>query len=324
MRILTGLQSSGAPHIGNYLGMIRPAVDLQNKPENDCFYFIADLHSFTSQKDPKIFAENQKFAAVDWLVLGIDPEKSVFYRQSDVADLHTELTWYLLCFTPMGMLERAHSYKDKKDKGLEANAGLFTYPILMAADILLYDANLIPVGKDQKQHVEMARDLAIKINHHFGEEIFTIPKPSIDENVQTIPGLDGQKMSKSYGNFIGIFEEKDAFRKKIMSIKTESVPLGEPLDPDNCLVFTYHKLFKNPRISSLEKEYRDGSIGYGKAKEELFELLWDFFSEARERREHLLQNPELVSKILSNGAEKARDISEKKLQKMREKMGLAS
>lgn len=320
-RILTGIQASGTLHIGNYFGAIKPAVDLQNQDGSDCYYFIADLHSFTSNKDAKLFAQYQKDCVLDWLALGIDPEKSTFYRQSDIA-AHTEMMWYVLTFTPMGMLERAHSFKDKKAKGLETNTGLFTYPVLMAADILLYDAEVIPVGKDQKQHVEMARDLAQKMNHHFEKELFVLPEPQIEETLQTIPGLDGQKMSKSYGNTIPIFGTEKEIKKKIMSIETDSIEMGDKIDPENCNVFAFHKLFNNPNLDILETQYRNGEIGFGESKKQLFELIWDYFADARERRKKLESDPKLIEEILKSGATKASKIAFKKLEKMRKSMGL--
>ena len=320
MRILTGLQNSGAPHIGNYFGMMKRAIDFQNDPKNECFYFIADLHAFTSTKDPAVFRENQKNAVLDWLALGLDPEKSVFYRQSDIRS-HTECLWYLSCLMPMGLLERAHSFKDKKAHGLETNTGLFTYPVLMAADILLYDAEKIPVGKDQKQHVEMARDIAQKFNNQYGKT-FVLPEPEIPKEVQTIPGLDGTKMSKSYGNTIPIFAEESVFKKKIMSIKTDSVELGGKLDPDTCTVFQFHKLFQNPELETLRTEYLEGKIGFGESKKRLFKLAWNYFIEARKRREEFAKDPKLVENILRAGAKKASVISEAKLEIIREKMGL--
>lgn len=320
-RILTGMQSSGDPHIGNYFGMIKPAIELQNAGDNECFYFIADLHSFTSNKDGKLFAQNQKNCVLDWLALGLDPEKSVFYRQSDIR-AHTEMMWYLLCFTPMGLLERAHSFKDKVAKGLETNVGLFTYPMLMTADILLYDAEVIPVGKDQKQHVEMARDIAQKMNHHFDSELFVLPEPEIDDSVKTIPGLDGQKMSKSYGNTIPIFGTEKEIKKKIMSIQTESVELGDPINPETCKVFAFHELFENPNLKTLESQYKNGEIGFGESKKQLFELVWEYFAPARVRREKLEKDPDQVVEILRKGAQKASVIAEKKLEKVRKKFGL--
>lgn len=321
MRILTGMQASGDPHIGNYFGMMKPSVELQNNGGHECYYFIADLHAFTTNKDPKVFTENQKNVVLDWLAVGIDPEKSVFYRQSDIP-AHTELAWYLLCQTPMGLLERAHSYKDKTTKGLEANTGLFTYPVLMAADILLYDAEIIPVGKDQKQHVEMARDIAQKFNHTYGET-FILPEPQIQEAVQTIPGLDGQKMSKSYGNTIEIFADEKNMKKKIMSIQTDSKDLGERLDPDSCLVFRLHTLFENPNLETLRDQYKNGDIGYGDSKKQLFALVWEYFSEARKRRVKLQKDPKQVDDILWNGAMKAAEVANEKLMLVRERLGLS-
>ena len=320
MKILTGMQASGDPHIGNYFGMMKRAIELQNNPDNECFYFIADLHSFTTKRDPKIFKQNLNNCVLDWLALGIDPKKSVFYRQSDIA-FHTELLWYLSCITPMGLLKRSHSFKDKKSQGLEANTGLFIYPILMAADILLYDAQKVPVGKDQKQHIEIARDLAQKFNNQYGE-IFVLPEAEINPNVEVIPGLDGQKMSKSYGNTIEIFADEKILKKKIMSIKTESITLGTPIDPDKCNIFYFHKLFGNPSLNDLEKKYKEGKIGFGDSKKILFELIWDYFSESRKKREKIAQDKTWVEKILGKGAEKAKAISEKKLKLVRKKLGL--
>ncbi len=319
-KILTGIQASGELHIGNYFGAIKPMLDYQKDEKNEMFFFIADQHALTSLKDPAKFREYSKNAILDWLALGLNPAKSLFYRQSDVP-AHTELFWYLLCLAPMGMMERAHSFKDKKAKGLEANAGLFTYPMLMAADILLYSAEKVPVGKDQKQHVEMARDIAQKFNHTFGET-FVLPEADIQKNVQTIPGLDGQKMSKSYGNTIPIFAEEKVLRKKIMSIKTESKSLGEPLNPDTCNVFVFHKLFENPNLENLREKYLTGKIGYGDSKKQLFELVWEYFAEARVRREKFAENWGEVENIMQEGAQKAREISQAKLDEVREKIGV--
>lgn len=321
-RILTGMQSSGNSHLGNYFGMMKQAKELQNILGNECFYFVADLHSFTSKQDPELFKQNQLAGVLDWLAVVIDPEKSVFYRQSDVR-AHTELLWYLSCLTPFGLMERGHAFKDKTAKGLEANVALFTYPILMAADILLYDAEVVPVGKDQAQHVEMARDLAQKFNHHFGET-FVLPEAQIKEDVQTIPGLDGAKMSKSYGNTIEIFGDEKTMKKKIMSIKTESKELGEALDPDTCNVMQYHRLFKNPNLVKLEDDYRNGAIGFGDSKAQLFELVWEYFAVARVRRAQLAADPAEVERILRSGAQKASAIAETKLQNVRSKFGLSA
>ncbi len=319
-RILTGMQSSGNSHIGNWFGMMKQAKELQGSG-NECLYFVADLHSFTSKQDPELFAANQAAGVLDWLALVIDPQKSIFYRQSDIR-AHTELLWYFSCLTPMGLMERAHSFKDKTAKGLEANVGLFTYPILMATDILLYDAEVVPVGKDQKQHVEMARDIAQKFNHHFGET-FVLPEAQIKEAVQTIPGLDGAKMSKSYGNTIEVFADEKTMKKKIMSIKTESVDLGDPIDPDTCNVMALHRLFENPNLKNLEDQYRNGDIGFGDSKKQLFELVWDYFADARAKRAELASKPDLVEDILRSGAQKANAIAEAKLELVRSRFGLS-
>jgi len=318
-RVLTGIQPSGQLHWGNYFGAIRPMLEAQ-KGKNEMFFFIADLHAFTTVRDPKVFHENQKNILLDYLALGLDSDKSLFYRQSDIT-AHTELAWYLNCICPMGLLERAHSFKDKKAKGLEANAGLFTYPMLMAADILLYSANKVPVGKDQKQHVEIARDIAQKFNHQFGE-IFTIPEPMIAENVQTIPGLDGQKMSKSYGNTISIFEGEKKLKKQINSIKTASVEMGDPIDPETCPVFSFHKLFETPNLEDLAVKYKAGKIGFGESKKLLFERVWEYFHLARERRVELEQNFDTVEKIMKEGAMRANVISSKKLEEVRKVIGI--
>jgi len=319
-RVLTGIQASGDFHIGNYFGAVKPMLEFQADESVDLFPFVADLHAFTSHPEPDTFRQNLHNAVVDWLALGIDSEKSTFYRQSDVR-AHTELFWLLLSHTSLGMLERAHSYKDKVAKGLEANAGLFTYPVLMACDILLYDADIVPVGKDQKQHVEMARDIAQRFNHLFGET-FVLPEPQINENVQTIPGLDGAKMSKSYGNTIEIFADEKTIKKKIMSIKTDSVEMGTPIDPDTCTVFRFHELFGNPRLETLRNEYKAGKTGYGDSKKELFELMWDYFADARARKVELLANPDQIKQALLTGAQKANAIAEAKLSLVREKLGL--
>ena len=288
--------------------------------EDECFYFIADLHALTSQRDPEVFAHHTQEIILDWLALGLDPERVTFYRQSDIR-AHTELMWILMCLTPMGLLERAHSYKDKTARGLEANAGLFTYPVLMAADILLYDTNKVPVGKDQKQHVEMARDIAQKFNHHYGET-FTLPEPVIKPDVMTIPGLDGQKMSKSYGNTIEIFADEKTLKKKIMSLKTDSIPLGEPLDPDTCPVFAFHTLFAHPELETIRARYRAGEIGFGESKTLLFEHVWEYFASARARREVLASSPDTVEALLRQGAEKATALADAKLKLVRDRVGL--
>ncbi len=320
-RILSGITPSGQPHIGNYFGMMKQLIDLQ-KPENLVYFFISDQHSFTSRRPREDFIKNRENAILDWLALWADPEKSVIFRQSDVP-AHTELAWYLSCFAPMGLLERAHAYKDKTAKGLEANVGLFTYPILMAADILLYDIDLVPVGKDQKQHVEMARDIALKFNNEH-ENTFVLPEPLIQESVMTIPGIDGAKMSKSYGNTIEIFSDEKTMKKKIMSIQTGSESLGTPLDPDTCLVIQLHKLFGNPAVETLETEYRSGAIGYGHAKQALFEYVWEYFRWAREKREKLEKDPAYIADILEKWAKQASEYANKKLHQVRSALGIES
>ena len=318
-RILSGITPSGQPHIGNYFGMMKQLIDLQ-KPENLVYFFISDQHAFTSRRPREDFIKNRDNAILDWLALGADPEKSIIFRQSDVP-AHTELAWYLSCFAPMGLLERAHAYKDKTAKGLEANVGLFTYPILMAADILLYDIDLVPVGKDQKQHVEMARDIAEKFNHECGD-IFKLPEPLIQESVMTIPGTDGAKMSKSYGNTIEIFSDEKTMKKKIMSIQTGSEALGTPLNPDTCLVIQLHKLFGNPAVKTLEAEYRSGAIGYGHSKQALFEYMWEYFRGARDKRSELEKDPTYIAQILEKGAQKAHSYADKKLHEVRKALGV--
>lgn len=319
-RVLTGITPSGQPHIGNYFGMMKPALAMAADPQTDTFLFVSDLHAFTSHPEPDFFRSNLETVVLDWLALGLDPYTTTFYRQSDIR-AHTELTWLLLCHTPMGLLERAHAYKDKKANGIDANAGLFTYPILMAADILLYDIEQVPVGKDQKQHVEMARDIAQKFNHHFGET-FVLPDVVIDEQVQTIPGLDGRKMSKSYKNTIPIFTDKKTLKKAVMSIQTETIELGQPLNPDTCHVLAFHRLFGNPRVKALEAEYRAGAIGFGQSKKELLDIIWDYFAEARTKREQFEHDPILVQNILLQGAQKAQVVAEKTLARARAKVGL--
>lgn len=319
-RVLTGIQPSGQLHWGNYFGAIQPMLQRQSAGD-DMFFFIADLHAFTTVRDPEVFKKNQRDIVLDYLALGLDPEKSLFWRQSDVP-AHTEAAWYLLCLCSMGALERAHSFKDKVARGLDTTAGLFTYPMLMAADILLYDADVVPVGKDQKQHVEMARDIAQKFNHQYGD-VFKLPEPEIAAEVQTIPGLDGQKMSKSYGNTISIFEDEKKLKKQINSIETASVEMGTSLDPESCTVFSFHKLFKNPNLVELESQYRSGSIGYGGAKKQLFELVWDTFAEARARRENLADDPMTVEAVMKRGAEGAAEFADAKLATIKKTIGIA-
>ena len=320
-RILTGIQPSGTLHIGNYFGAMRPAVTLQDSG-NECFYFIANYHAMTSMPDPKDLRERTFNVAVDFLAAGIDPQKTVFFRQSDVPEVQ-ELAWFLSCICPMGLLERCHSYKDKLAHGLEANHGLFAYPALMAADILLYQSQLVPVGKDQKQHLEVTRDLAIRFNNHFGD-ILTVPDAYISTEVAVIPGLDGQKMSKSYNNTIELFGEGKPVRKKFMSIKTDSTPMGEPMNPDTCNVFALYKLMGTPEeLEALRKNYLENpEFGYGHAKQLLFEKYTDYFAAAREKRKELLANPQKVEDILQDGASRARKVADATMAKVRAAVGL--
>ena len=319
MRILTGIQPSGIPHIGNYFGAIRQTAAMQTKGDN--FLFIADYHALTTSPKPEDLRSNITELALSWLACGIDPDRTVFFRQSDVPQV-CELAWILATFTPVGLMERAHSYKDKVAKGFEANCGLFTYPILMAADILLYRANLVPVGKDQKQHLEIARDLAIRFNNHFGE-ILTVPEELIPEEVAVVPGIDGQKMSKSYNNTIPIFAREKALRKVVMSIVTDSKGLEEPKDPDSCNVYALYKLVATPEeLQEMREKLLAGNYGYGHAKQALFEKLWAFFEPMRKRREELENNMDFVRDLMKRNAEKARCEAEILLTKVRQAVGL--
>lgn len=319
MRVLSGIQPSGIPHIGNYFGMMRPAVELQEKGET--FLFIADYHSLTTQPDPEYLREQVKGVALDFLACGLDPEKTVFFRQSDVPQV-TELTWILNTITTVGVLERAHSYKDKIAKGFAPNNGLFTYPVLMAADILIYQSTLVPVGQDQKQHLEITRDLAIRFNSIYGD-IFTVPEESIRAGVAVVPGLDGQKMSKSYDNTIPIFDGKKATRQRIMSIVTDSTGLEEPKDPDKCTVVALFKLFAEAKqLKAMKANYRAGNYGYGHAKQELFEAMWAYFEPMRRRREELAQNLDYVWDVLKKGGQVAAAEAEKTMVKVRKAVGL--
>ncbi len=318
MRVLSGIQPSGDLHLGNYFGMMRPMVEQQESSE--LFAFIANMHAMTSVHDGKQLARGTMEAAVNFLSLGLDPEKTVFWVQSDVPEV-MELTWYLSNFTPVGLLERSHSYKDKLTRGIAPNAGLFFYPVLMAADILLYQADRVPVGKDQKQHLEITRDIAIKFNNTYGE-VFTVPEAEIDDNVAIIPGTDGQKMSKSYGNSIELFTEKNILKKRVMSIVTDSTPVDEPKNPDTCNVFALYKLFASPEmVRGLAERYRAGGLGYGDVKKELLELIWDFFAPYREKHEELMADLPAVRKILLDGADKARYHAVKTLRKIRKRVG---
>ncbi|MGE4343354.1 MAG: tryptophan--tRNA ligase [Geoalkalibacter sp.] len=320
MRILSGIQPSGNLHLGNYFGMMKKMIAYQKN--EDLFCFIANYHAMTSVSDGKALARGTLEAAANFLALGMDPERSTFWVQSDVPEVQ-ELTWALSNFTPMGLLERCHSYKDKIAKGIAPNHGLFAYPVLMTADILLFQSEKVPVGKDQKQHVEVARDIALKFNHHYGD-IFTIPEPEIDDEVATVPGIDGQKMSKSYGNTIDLFQEDKALRKQIMRIVTDSTPVEAPKNPDTCNVFQIYRLFLDKeQQQGLRDRYEAGGMGYGEVKQELFETVRDFFAPYAERRRELLADPDGLRAILARGAEKARAAGAKTLRKVRKKTGLA-
>lgn len=319
-RILTGIQSSGTPHLGNVLGAIIPAIELSKDDANESLFFIADLHSLTTIKDAKVRAQNVNAVAAAWLAFGFDTDKNIFYRQSRIPEV-CELMWYLNCITPYPMLANAHSFKDKSEKLSDVNAGLFTYPVLMAADIILYDADIVPVGKDQLQHLEITRDIASSFNHQFGDT-FIVPQPKIDENIMTIPGIDGQKMSKSYNNFIDIFLPEKQLRKVVMSIITDSTPLEEPKDPDTCNVFAIYRLLASPDdVSNLRQRYLAGNFGYGHAKQALFETIRDKFSEERKTYHYYMENSKGLNKKLEEGEEKARTIAQKTLSKVREKLG---
>ena len=319
-RILTGIQSSGRQHLGNILGAIRPAIEMSNDPKNEAYLFIADLHSLTTVKNPDLRRDNLLATAAAWLACGLDTEKAVFYAQSDLPEC-TELTWYLNCFTPYPMLANAHSFKDKSDNLSDVNAGLFDYPVLMASDILLYDAHIVPVGKDQKQHLEITRDLASSFNHKYGET-FVLPESKISESVMTIPGTDGRKMSKSYGNVIDVFLPKKQLKKQIMGIQTDSTPLEDPKDPESCNVFALYKLLATPaQIEELAANYRGGNFGYGHAKTALLELVLEDFAEAREQFDHYIAHPEEVAAALKIGAEKARPVAQATLSRVRTKLG---
>ncbi len=320
MRTLTGIQPSGTLHIGNFFGAMRPAIEAQSR--GDCFYFIADYHSMTSLFDPAERRKNTLGVALDWLACGLDPNTSVFWRQSDVPEV-AELMWILGTLAPMGLLERAHSYKDKLAKGIAPNFGLFAYPVLMAADILLYDTHRVPVGRDQKQHVEMTRDIAIKFNLTYGET-FVVPESEIRDEIAVVPGLDGQKMSKSYGNTIDIFGEEKATRKKIMGIVMDSRTPAEPKpDADKNVAIQLLKLVAPADVAAdYENRLRAGGLGYGDLKKGLFEHYWNFFSAARARRGELAANMDYVDSVLKNGAQRARAVADVVLARSRAASGL--
>jgi len=319
-RILTGVQSTGTPHLGNLLGAIMPAIKMANDPKNDSFIFIADLHSLTQIKDAETLRQNTYSVAATWLACGLDIERSVFYRQSDIPQV-AELSWYLSCFFPFQRLTLAHSFKDKADRLEDVNSGLFTYPMLMAADILLYDAEIVPVGKDQLQHIEMTRDVASRFHAKMGE-VFVIPEGNVQEETMYIPGTDGGKMSKSKDNTINIFQTDKKLRKQIMGIATDSTPLEEPKDPDTCNVFALYKIMASPdQITEMRKNYEAGGYGYGHAKQALFEVVRDTFAEPREKYEYYINNTEEIDKALAIGADKAKSVANSVLSKVRTKLG---
>tara|TARA_B100000902_G_scaffold52161_1_gene58874 strand:- start:5327 stop:6301 length:975 start_codon:yes stop_codon:yes gene_type:complete len=319
-RILTGIQSTGRPHLGNLLGAIIPAIKLSKESDNQSLFFIADLHSFTTIRNSKELRDNTYATAAAWLAFGFDTENNIFYKQSDITEV-CELSWYLNCLTPYPMLANAHSFKEKSNKLASVNSGLFTYPVLMAADILLYDANIVPVGKDQLQHIEITRDIAGSFNHHF-PNTFVIPDSDIDEEVMIVPGIDGEKMSKSHNNIIDIFLPDKQLRKQIMTIQTDSTPLEDPKKTETCNVYNLYKLIaKADQTNSLKEKYNSGNFGYGHAKEELFNLICDKYSTERKRFNHLMENKEIIEKELQIGAEKARLIATEVLSRVRSKIG---
>jgi tryptophanyl-tRNA synthetase len=320
-RILTGIQSTGTPHLGNILGAILPAIEMANHPKNESFLFIADLHSLTQIKDPVTLKTNTYSTAATWLAFGLDIEKTVFYRQSDIPQV-TELAWYLSCFFPFQRLTLAHSFKDKADRLEDVNAGLFSYPMLMAADILLYDAEIVPVGKDQLQHLEMTRDVASRFHSKMGEDVFVLPDAKVQEDTMLIPGTDGEKMSKSKDNIINIFLPEKQLRKQIMGIQTDSTPLEDPKNPDTCNVFALYKLLAtSEETSQMKQNYLGGNYGYGHAKQALFEVVISKFGVARERYHHYMENLQEVDEALALGAEKASKVAHEVLSRVRQRLG---
>ena len=325
MRILSGIQPSGVLHIGNYFGMMKPAIALQ--AEGEAVYFIADYHALTSLRDPEALRENCQRVALDFLACGLDPERATLFRHSDVPQV-TELAWILSTVAPMGLLERAHSYKDKLARGLGATVGLFSYPILMAADILIYDSDVVPVGKDQKQHIEMTRDLAVKMNETFGQSepdgrIFKLPEARIQPATETVPGIDGQKMSKSYGNNIDIFGAENEMRKRVMSIVTDSTPVEAAKDTTKSTIFKLYSLVSSKgQIAAMREEFLKGGTGYGDFKKQLFEKLWEYFAPMRKRREEILADKLYIDNVLEKGATRANEIAEQVMKRVREAVGL--
>ncbi|MGV3505371.1 MAG: tryptophan--tRNA ligase [Adhaeribacter sp.] len=320
-RILTGIQSSGRPHLGNLLGAIVPAIELSKKSDNDSLYFIADLHSLTTVRDAEALRMNTYAVAAAWLAFGFDTDRNIFYRQSDVPEV-TELTWYLSCYTPYPMLANAHSFKDKSNRLSDVNAGLFVYPVLMAADIIMYDAHYVPVGKDQIQHLEITRDIANAFNNRYGET-FVVPEARVDESVMIIPGINGEKMSKSYGNIIDIFVPENELKKTVKSIISDSKTLEEPKDPETDVTFKLYALLASPEeTEAMRRNYLQGNYGYGHAKQALFELILRKYTKERELFSYYMNNlPEIDAKLKS-GADKARAIGAATLNRVREKLGL--
>ena len=325
MRILSGIQPSGALHIGNYFGMMQPAVALQ--AEGEALYFIADYHALTSLRDPEVLRENSRRVALDFLACGLDAGRATLFRHSDVPQV-TELAWILSTVAPMGLLERAHSYKDKLARGLAANVGLFSYPVLMAADILIYDSDVVPVGKDQKQHIEITRDLAVKMNETFGQSqpdgrIFKLPEARIKAATETVPGIDGQKMSKGYGNNIDIFGDEKEMRKRVMSIVTDSTPVEAAKDPTISTVFKLYSLVASKNeITAMREQFLKGGTGYGDFKKQLFEKLWEYFAPMRKRREEILADKSYIDSVLKKGAARANEIAGQVMKRVREAVGL--
>lgn len=319
MRILSGIQPSGTLHLGNYFGMMKPAIELQD--QGDAFYFIADLHSLTTVHDGPTLRKNVAEVAIDFLACGLDPAKACFFQQSDVPAVN-ELNWILSTVTPMGLLERCHSYKDKVARGIAASHGLFAYPVLMAADILIYESDVVPVGRDQKQHVEVTRDIAIKMNETFGE-LFKLPEPRIQENTATVPGLDGAKMSKSYGNTVELFLEEEALRKKIMGIKTDSTPVESPKPKEGSSILALYQLVASAAdYAAMVGDFEKGGVGYGDLKKRLFAGIWEYFTPMRARRAELVADPAFVEKVLRDGAEKAGGIANAVLDRVKVAVGL--
>jgi tryptophanyl-tRNA synthetase len=325
MRILSGIQPSGVLHIGNYFGMMKPAIALQ--AEGEALYFIADYHALTSVRNPAVLRENCRRVALDFLACGLDPERATLFRHSDVPQV-TELAWILSTVAPMGLLERATSYKDKIARGLAATVGLFNYPVLMAADILIYDSDVVPVGKDQKQHIEITRDLAVKMNETFGQsepdgQIFKLPEARIQPATETVPGIDGQKMSKSYGNNIDIFGDEKEMRRRVMSIVTDSTPVEAPKDPAQSTILKLYSLVASKdEITAMREQFLKGGTGYGDFKKQLFAKLWEYFAPMRKRREEILADKSYIDDVLARGAKRANEIADRLMKRVREAVGL--